>query len=128
MAVQREVAELRQRLAQSVRAEQGAAGPGAAGLTELSNDYLNLSRDYAFAQSVYQVYSRLSEEVAVDELSGETAATVQVIEAPHVDPARHFNVPAVAALALLALLAAFTECYAPATGIVLFRRRERAAP
>jgi len=125
IAVQQEIGELRRRLAQSVGSAQGAAGPGAVGLTELSNDYLNLLRDYAFAQSVYQVYTRLSEEVAVDELSGRTASTVQVIEKPHVDPTRHFNVPAVAGLALLALLALFTEFYAPATGIQLWRRREQ---
>jgi capsule polysaccharide export protein KpsE/RkpR len=125
LAVQSEVAELRKRLAQSVDPNTGAAGPNAGELTELTSQYVNLYRDYVFAQSIYQIYSRISEEVAVQELSGRTAATVQVVEAPHLDAWRHYNVSAVAALALLILAALFTEIYAPATGIVLWRSRDR---
>lgn len=123
LGVQSEVRELRRRLAQSVSPATEAGGPNAGELTELASEYVNLYRDYVFAQSVYQIYTRVSEEVAVEELSGRTAATVQVIEAPHVDASRHYNIPAVAALALLALAVLFTEIYAPATGIELWRRR-----
>lgn len=122
-AVRSQVAELRGRLAQTTAPTLGQGGPNAGGLTEISSQYINLYRDYIFAQSVYEVYTRLSEEVAVEEVSGREAPTVQVIEAPHIDPERHFNVPAVAALALLALLAFVTEVYAPATGIALWPRR-----
>jgi hypothetical protein len=124
IGVQSEVRQLRARLAQSVTPADDAGGPNAGGLTELASQYVNLYRDYVFAQSLYQIYTRISEEVAVEELSGQTAATVQVIEAPHVDAWRHYNIPAGAALALLALVFLFTEVYAPATGIVLWRRRE----
>lgn len=126
LAVQTEVAELRKRLAQSVDPNTGAAGPNAGELTELTSEYVNLYRDYVFAQSIYQIYSRISEEVAVQELSGRTAATVQVVEAPHLDAWRHYNVSAVAAFALLILTILFTEIYAPATGIVLWRSRDAA--
>ncbi len=40
-----------------------------------------------------------------------------------IDALRHYNVSAVAALALLILVVLFTEIYAPATGIELWRRR-----
>jgi len=123
ISVQSEVRELRQRLAQSVAPGSDGGGPNAGELTELTSNYVNIYRDYVFAQSVYQIYARVSEEVAVEELSGQTGATVQVIEAPHLDAARHYNIPAVAALALLILAVLFTELYAPATGIALWRRR-----
>ncbi len=44
---------------------------------------------------------------------------MQVIEAARLDDDRKYNIPAVALLALVLLLAAFTEIYAPATGIRL---------
>jgi len=122
VGVRSEVAELRRRLAQSVTPGSDGGGPNAGELTEISSQYVNLYRDYTFAQAVYQIYTRISEEVAVEELSGNTAATIQVIEAPHIDAVRHYNVSAVAALVLLLLAAAFTEVYAPATGIALWRR------
>lgn len=126
LVVQSEVRELRARLSQSVAPGTDGGGPNAGELTQLNSQYINLYRDYMFAQTIYQIYSRISEEVAVEELSGQTSATIQVIEAPHVDAGRHYNVPFVGALALLVLLALFTEIYAPATGIVLWRREEKA--
>jgi len=128
VGVQSEVRQLRHRLARSIAPAATPGGPNAGELTALNSEYVNLYRDDVFAQSVYQIYARISEEVAVEELSGRTAATVQVIEAPHVDAWRHYNVSAVAALALLALAVLFTELYAPATGIDLWRRRETVAP
>jgi uncharacterized protein involved in exopolysaccharide biosynthesis len=95
------------------------AGPNVAGLAEVSGEYLNLYRDYRFAQALYEVYARSSEEVAVETLAAETASDVQLIEAPRLDPDRKYNIPAVALLALLIALALFTEVYAPATGIDL---------
>ena len=83
-------------------------------------------RDYRFAQALYEVYARSSEEVAVETLAAETASDVQLIEAPRLDSDRKVNVPAVALLALLIALALFTEIYAPATGIDL--RLSRKAP
>lgn len=124
VAVRSEVAELRAQIARSTRPDAGmSGGPNVAGLTEVSGEYLNLFRDYRFAQALYEVYARSSEEVAVETLAAETATDVQVIEAPRVDDDRKFNVPAVALLALVLALAAFTEIYAPATGIRLFRER-----
>lgn len=118
-AVEEEVANLRAQIARTATPASGAAGPNVAGLSEVSGEYLDLYRDYRFAQALYEVYSRSSEEVAVEMLAGETASDVQVIEAAHLDPDRKFNIPAVAALALVLLLALFTELYAPATGLDL---------
>jgi uncharacterized protein involved in exopolysaccharide biosynthesis len=122
-AAQSEVASLRAQIARTAQPSLGAAGPNVAGLSEISGEYLDLYRDYRFAQALYEVYARSSEEVAVETLASETASDVQIVEAPNLEAGRHYNVPAVALLALLLVLAFFTEIYAPATGIVLIRRR-----
>lgn len=124
MAVRSEVAQLRTQIAQSARPDTGPAGPNVAGLTEVSGEYLNLYRDYRFAQALYEVYARSSEEVAVETLATETATDVQIVEAPRLDDDRKFNISAVALLALVIALALFTEVYAPATGIRLWKRAE----
>lgn len=126
-AVQSEVASLRGQIARTASPSAGAAGPNVAGLSEVSGEYLNLYRDYRFAQALYEVYARSSEEVAVETLAAETASDVQLIEAPRLDAERKYNIPAVALLALLIALAAFTEIYAPATGIDLRFRKAPAA-
>jgi uncharacterized protein involved in exopolysaccharide biosynthesis len=118
-AVQSEVAALRAQIARSAKPAEGAAGPNVAGLSEVSGEYLDLYRDYRFAQALYDVYARASEEVAVENLAGETASDVQVIEAPRLDADRKFNIPAVALLGLVIVAFLFTEVYAPATGIDL---------
>lgn len=124
-AVQSAIASLRAQIARTATAQTGAAGPTVAGLSGLSNEYLTLYRDYRFAQALYEVYARSSEEVAVEAIAGETATDVQAIEAAHVDADRKFNIPAVALLALVALIALFTEIYAPATGMNLRIGRTR---
>lgn len=118
-AAQSEVAALRAQIARAGSPASGAAGPNVAGLSEVSGAYLDLYRDYRFAQALYEVYARSSEEIAVESLAAETASDAQVIEAPRLDADRKFNVPAVALLALVIALALFTEVYAPATGIRL---------
>ena len=118
-AMQAQIASLQGQIAQSSRPDTNAAGPNVAGLSQVSGEYLDLYRDYRFAQALYEVYARSSEEVAVEALAGETASDVQMIEAPRLDVDRKLNIPAVAALVLVLLLAAFTEVYAPATGLRL---------
>lgn len=125
MAVQSEVAALRAQVARSGQADVGPAGPNVAGLSEVSGEYLDRYRDYRFAQALYEVYARSSEEVAVETLAGETAANVQILEAPRLDADRKYNIAAAALLALVILAALFTEIYAPATGIRLFGARGR---
>lgn len=127
-AVQSEIAALRSQIARASTPARDAAGPNVAGLSQISSEYYRLYRDYRFAQALYEVYTRTNEEVAVETLAGETATDVQVIEAARLDADRKFNIPAVAALAFLLILAAFTEIYAPATGIrlPLVSRREAA--
>lgn len=123
MAVQSEVSALRSQVARSAQADTGPAGPNVAGLSEVSGEYLDRYRDYRFAQALYEVYARSSEEVAVETLAGETASNVQIIEAPRLDADRKYNIAAAALLALVVLAALFTEIYAPATGIRLSRAR-----
>lgn len=125
MAVQSEVAGLRAQIARSAEAGAGPAGPNVAGLGEVSGEYLDRYRDYRFAQALYEVYARSSEEVAVETLAGETAANVQILEAPRLDADRKYNIAAAALLVLAILAALFTEIYAPATGIRLFRERDK---
>jgi uncharacterized protein involved in exopolysaccharide biosynthesis len=118
-ALQTEIASVRAQLARTTMPAEGAAGPNVAGLTEVSGEYLDLYRDYRFAQALYDVYARSSEEVAVELLAEETATDVQLVEAPRLDADRKVNIYAVALLALVVLTAFFTEVYAPATGIAL---------
>lgn len=120
-AAMTEIAALRAQLGQSTRPNVGDGGPNVAGLTEVSTEYLNLFRDYRFAQALYEAYSRFSEEVAVEEVIAESASDVQIVEAAHIDAWRHYNISAVALLCLLLVMAFFTEIYAPATGIVFSR-------
>ena len=114
-SVQAELGALRGQLANTSRAP--TAGPTDVGLSTLQSQYLNLYRDYRFAQSLYDVYSRAVEQTEVESLVSETATYIQIVEPAHLDPARHYNVPAVALLAALVLLVLFTEVYAPATGL-----------
>lgn len=118
-AVQAEIASLQRQIAQAGTPGRNPAGPNVAALSEVSGEYLDLYRDYRFAQALYEVYARTSEEVAVEALAGETASDVQVIEAARLDPDRKFNLAAVAALVMALLAALFTEVYAPATGLRL---------
>lgn len=124
-AVQSEVSSLRAQIGRTAQPATGAAGPNVAGLSEVSGEYLDRYRDYRFAQALYEVYSRASEEVAVEMLAGDTASDVQIIEGARLDPDRKYNIPAVALLALVILGALFTEIYAPATGIDVRLRRRR---
>lgn len=124
-AVRTEVASLRAQIAQTASPGAGPGGPNVAGLSEVSSEYLNLYRDYRFAQALYEVYARSTEEVAVETLAAETASDVQIVEAPRLDSDRKYNIPAVALLCLLTLLGLFTEVYAPATGLDLRLRRRR---
>ena len=127
IAVQNEVAALQTQISRASTPGRSASGLNVAGLSEVSTEYLNLFRDYRFAQALYEVYSQSIEEVAVETLAGETASDVQVIEAARLDADRKFNISAVALLVFILLLAVFTEVYAPATGIrlPLLNRREQ---
>ncbi|MFY9352568.1 MAG: capsule biosynthesis protein [Sphingobium sp.] len=118
-ALQTQIASLQAQIARTAAPATNAAGPNVAGLSDVLLRYFDLYRNYRFAQTMYEVYSRSTEEVTVEALAAETAADAQVIEAPNLDVDRKFNVPAAVLLALILLLAFFTEAYAPATAIRL---------
>lgn len=124
-ALQSDIAALRAQIADTMRSSAGSSGPNLTAISQITSEYLNLYRDYKFAQGLYDVYARFSEQVELQEIAAESGADVQVIEAPYVDSERHYNVPAVALLCALLALIVFTELYAPATG--LDPRRDKSA-
>ena len=121
-ALRSEIAGLRSQIGQSTRPAAELGGPNVAGLTALQTRYLSLYRDLKFQQSIYDVYQRSAEQVEVEQLAAESASYIQTIDPAHLDADRKYNVWAVALFGLIVLLAAFTEWYAPATG--LFSRRD----
>ena len=121
LALQSDIATLRQQIARSTSPASGVGGPNVAGLTEIQLRYLDLYRNLRFQQAMYDVYQRSAEQVAVETLAAESASYIQTIDPAHVDPDRHYNIWAIALFAGIVLLALFTEWYAPTTG--LFARR-----
>lgn len=116
-AVRAAIATIQAQLARTGRPGIDAGGPNVAGLTAIQSRYLNLFRDYRFAQALYDVYSRSSEQVAVESLVADSATYIQIVEPANLDAERHYNVWAVALLALVIGGAVFTEFYIPATGL-----------
>jgi len=121
-ALSSDIAGLKQQIARSTMPATGVGGLNVAGLTAVQLRYLDLYRNLRFQQTMYDVYQRSAEQVAVESLATESASYIQTIDPAHIDPDRHYNIWAMAALAGLVLLALFTEWYAPATG--LFSRRK----
>lgn len=119
-AIRSDMAGLQAQIARTSAPAVGPGGPNVAGLSEISLRYLSLYRNLRFQQAMYDVYQRSAEQVAVEELASESASYIQTIDPAHVDPDRQYNVWAIALLACVALLALFTEWYAPVTG--LFRK------
>jgi uncharacterized protein involved in exopolysaccharide biosynthesis len=124
-SVQTEVAALREKISRTAAPTTDSAGPNLAGSSQLTTRYLNLYRDYRLAQAMYEVYVRSNEQLAIDQLAAETASYVQVLDPAHLDVDRQYNIWAVALLGFVLLMAAFTEIYAPTTGMFnLDARRE----
>lgn len=121
LALRSDIAALEQQIARSTRPTSELGGPNVAGLTAIQLRYLDLYRNLRFQQAMYEVYQRSAEQVAVESLAAESASYVQTIDPAHIDAERHYNVWAIALLATIILIALFTECYAPSTG--LYARR-----
>jgi capsule polysaccharide export protein KpsE/RkpR len=124
MRVRTLVSELAALRRQRAEADQASNGENALALSSQTAEYFRLYREQKFAETIMLVYRRFFEEVSVEALSAET--TVQVIERPHIDPDRQFNLSGIALLLLVLLAAAFTEIYAPMTGLA--RRPRRPEP
>jgi len=121
MRVRTLVSELAALRRQRAEADQAGNGESAVALSSQAAEYVRLYREQQFAETIMLVYRRFFEEVSVEALSAET--TVQVIERPHIDPDRQFNLSGIALLLLVLLAAAFTEIYAPMTGLARRPRR-----
>ena len=124
MRVRTLVSELMALRRQRAEADQTSGGESALALSSQTAEYVRLYREQQFAETIMLVYRRFFEEVSVEALSAET--TIQVIERPHLDPDRQFNLSGIALLLLVLLAAAFTEIYAPMTGLA--RRPRRPEP
>jgi len=124
MRVRTLVSELMALRRQRAQADEASNGENAIALSSQTADYVRLYREQQFAETIVLVYRRFFEEVSVEALSAET--NVQIIERPHVDPNRQFNLSGIALLLLVLLAAAFTEIYAPMTGLA--RRARRPEP
>ena len=124
MRVRTLVSELMALRRQRAEADQTSSGESALALSSQTAEYVRLYREQQFAETIMLVYRRFFEEVSVEALSAET--TIQVIERPHLDPDRQFNLSGIALLLLVLLAAAFTEIYAPMTGLA--RRPRRPEP
>ncbi|MEO5775141.1 MAG: capsule biosynthesis protein [Sphingomicrobium sp.] len=125
IGLQTEIAALRNQISQTVDPSTGPTGPNVGGLTAVSLRYLDLFRNLRFQQSLYEIYQRSAEQVAIEELASESASYFQVVDPPHIDPERQYNTWAIGAFAGIVLLALFTEWYAPSTGLMRWRRVRR---
>lgn len=126
IALQNDIAGLKQQIARSTTPSSDIGGPNVAGLTAIQLRYLDLYRNLRFQQALYEIYQRSAEQVAVEELATESASYVQVIDNAHIEPERQYNKWAIGAFAAVILLALFTEWYVPASGLNL--RRESSEP
>lgn len=118
-ALESEIASLKQQI--GTTDEEAGSTPTLSGIAHVSAAYLNLFRDEQFTQSLYSVYSRYAEEVSVEEIVNNASSNIQVIQAPYIDPKRHWNLIPIGLLVLVMLIAFYIEYYVPATG--LHRRR-----
>ena len=127
-AVVGQVAAIRAQIASTTApgSEQPSLNVGS--ISAISLTYAKLYRNFIFAQGVYDVYARVTEEVAVQEIVAQDRAQLLIVDTPHIDAERYFNTVAVALLALLVALALFIELYAPATGLFDLSRRKDAPP
>jgi capsule polysaccharide export protein KpsE/RkpR len=113
-----EINTARQKLAEEAKSGYSV---NAETLQQKSTEYVRLSQEVYFWQSLVEVYRRFAEEASIEEVSAGT--NIQIVETPHIDPKRQFNLPAVGLLLLVLLIVAYTEYYMPLTG--LGRRRPR---
>ena len=111
-----QIVSLRSQIAEA----DAAAGDNPASLTGIASkadQYYNLYREEQFQEALAQTYERSMEQVVVEEIGANSNNNVEVIEAPFVSPNHPLSVPAIALLAVLALLAFGIEVYAPMTGL-----------
>jgi capsule polysaccharide export protein KpsE/RkpR len=72
-AVETQIAALRTQIAKARPRKPEPPAPTSRA-SEISAHYLDLYRDYRFAQALYEVYARASEETEVEALATETAS------------------------------------------------------
>ena len=126
--IQQDIASLQAELAKIERSSmpsRGGLGPSAAILTKSSAEYLDLQRDYEHAQTLFEIYFRFAEQVAVEEMTTSVGDSAQIVEAAHVESIRQYNISAFVLLLALFLLIFITEYYGPATGLLRWSDGDR---
>ena len=89
-AAQAEVASLQSQIEKSRNSADTGGSPTLQGLNLVNSQYFNLYRDERFAETLYDVYNRYSEEIAIDELTANS--NIEVVEPTYIDPDRQYNV------------------------------------
>ncbi len=103
-----EIGSLKSQITQIQSSGQGAA-PTLGNISEVNAQYLNLFRDERAAEMLYQIYSKYSEELTIDDLSASQALTM--IEPPFIHPERQFNGIPLALFFFIVGLAILAETY-----------------
>lgn len=78
-------------------------------MVDTSSRLFILERDLAVARALYDSYTRYLQGTAVEDMT--SSANIRVLEAPYIDTARQFNLPAVAAAIAMLLLWMAVEFY-----------------
>jgi hypothetical protein len=113
--------------AQLAKAQSNSGGVNSGSLTAIAakqSEYLNLFRDERFEDALVAIYTRSLEQASVEELTAKANSSIQVVEAPYIDPHRQYNIGAIGALLAVLLLAFYTEYYVPATNLGRRTRRD----
>lgn len=84
-------------------------GPTLGGLTPQLTVYENLYRDERAAEVEYEIYKKYLDSLSVEQLSA--TINLDVLDAPYLEPGRHFNPGPLGALVLLLLAAVLAEFY-----------------
>ncbi|MDQ2859260.1 MAG: capsule biosynthesis protein, partial [Pseudomonadota bacterium] len=108
-AVQGEIVSLQAEIARAQSPSGSAGAATLAGMAAKNSEYFNLYRDERYSQVLYEIYTRYLEATTIDELSANN--NISMLEPAYVDPARQFNIWAVALFWLVVLLALTSEFY-----------------
>jgi uncharacterized protein involved in exopolysaccharide biosynthesis len=109
-ALEAQIAGLQGQISEAQTRSTGPDGsPTLAGMSLKAAQYTNLYRDEKAAETLYEGYRRYLIQIQVDESSATT--NMDIIEPAVVDPARQYNIWAVALLGLVLMVAVASELY-----------------
>ena len=111
-----QIASLQAEIARAQKGQENASGLTLGSISETNAEYLNLYRDERLADILFQVYTKYTEELTVDELSA--MQNMDIIEPAYILPERQLNIAPLMLLILILGTAVLAELYAyrPAVG------------